>query len=457
MRKSLVLTLLLLALAASSLGYAHGWVDQRKDAVIIDETVLYGDRSVADGIALGCRVQSDYRLFWDTRYTIGAAPQISTDFTFSQVEQLPTSISRSSGVYFGTFGGYGSGSSGGLNMADEPAPNQDVASRTQPGEKHTETVYLKDYYDFYPIHVYFDRPSRFADNADTQQLFADYFRIPVHPQDSVEITVEKDSAGNVRSLGVSSIQGNGIYIDTGSVVIEDLCFFTLSCSSSDGVLLDTSHIPGGYGIYRFPLHNQEGDDRTLTADELQTVFAIDAGRARVVTLQVTADNSKLLLVTIEGGRYLLTVIDAATMAQLQRLELLTVEGDTGLGSFYVYDDFVVPVLGDGRFALLTPTVDGRYEVQFTGDFGEIEELRYAFSRVASMDYNGERLAVAAFQDGRSDPQSFCSVYLAVYGDAGLAYAGEYRHSLDRSLVDHSLACRPADEAPTVTWGDWTGR
>ncbi len=72
-----------------------------------------------------------------------------------------------------------------------------------------------------------------------------------------------------------------------------------------------------------------------------------------------------------------------------------------------------------------------------------------------MDYNGEELAVAAFQDGWYMPSNQCSFYLAVYANTGLAYAGHYQHSLDRSLIDsYPLGGRPVDEnSLTVTWGD----
>lgn len=455
MRKSLILTVLLLVLAASSLCYAHGWVDGGKDAVAIDETVLYGDKSVAEGITLDIRTHCDYRLFWDTRYAVGEGPETSTDFAFSQAEKRPSRTIPYSGIYFdGTFNGYGISSPGGLEMADQAAPNQDVASRTGPGEKRIETVYVKDYYDFYPIQVEFDRPSGFAINQDTQQLFANYFRIPVYPEHRVEISVEKNSAGNVHSISLSTVEDSGVFLDTHSVVIGTEYFFTVLCHTAAGKPLDTSYIAGGYGIYHFPLHDQGGDDRILTADELQMVFAIDAERAEVVALQTNTDKNKLLLVTIEDGTYMLTVIDAETMTQLQRLEILKADESVGFRSLYIHDGFAVPVLSDGRFALLATDTEGNYQFRFAADFSSSQEHRYIFSHEVSMDYNGEELAVAAFQNGYFAPQNYCRFYLAVYDRTGLAYAGKYQHSLDKSLIEHPLTCLPLDEAAlTVTWGD----
>lgn len=456
MRKSLILTILLLVLAAGALCYAHGLVDEGKDKVTIDETVLYGDKSVTEGITVDIRAHCDDRLFWDTRYAVGENPEISTDFTFSQAQIYTRRTFSNRGIYFdGSFGDFGIKTTGSLDMSDESAPVKDVASRTESGEEHTEIIYLKDYYDFYPISVEFDRfLIGFAVNEELLALFADYFLVPVYPEHKAEISIRKNAAGDVGGIGLSTIKDGSVSLESESVVTDDSCFFTLSFRTEDGKLLDTSFIPGGYGIYHFPLHNNGGDDKILAADELQMVFAIDEERAEVVTLQTNTDKSRLLLVTIEDGSYMLTVIDAETMTQLQKLELLKVVEDSVFRDLYIYDDFIVSAVNDGRFMLLAADATGNYEVRFTANFNEKEELGYIFSNKVSMDYNGEALAVAAFQDGWYEPQNFCSFYLAVYDDTGLTYSGKYIHGLDKSFPDNVPDCRPVNEAPLiVTWGD----
>ncbi|KPU45626.1 hypothetical protein OXPF_08590 [Oxobacter pfennigii] len=456
MRKSLIVTILLLVLAAGSLYYAHDLVDERKDKATIEETVLYGDKSVADGITADIRTHCDYRLFWDTRYTVGENPEISTDFTFSQTKIYTSRTISYHGIYFdSTFGDYGLSTTGSIDMADQSALAKDVASRTEPGEERTERVYIKDYFDFYPIIVNFDTPFiGFAVNEETLAIFADYFRIPVHPEHRVEISIEKDSAGKIFSIGTSTIKDGSVDLKAEGVVTDDSCFFTLSFRTEDGKLLDTSHIPGGYGIYYFPLHNEDGNDGILTADELQMVFRIDSERAEVVSLQTNAQKNRLLLVTIENGAYMLTVIDAETMKQLQKLEILKAVEGSVFRNLYIYDDFIVPAVNDGRFALLAPDGSGNYEVRFTAQFNEYEELGYIFSNEVSMDYNGEELAVSAFQDGWNASRKNNSFYLAIYDRTGLTYVGNYEHSLDKSFADNVPACIPVNKDPLiVTWSD----
>lgn len=446
--------MLLLGLAAVFLYSAHAWVDAEKAAVSIEETVIYGDKSAAQGLSLDIRTHCNYRLFWDTHFTLGESPTISTDFSFSQAEQRPSRNIPYAGIYFdGTFNGHGASGSGtvGLDMTNETVPVRDVASRTAPGENRTEVVRLSDYYQFYPIQVEFDRPSGFAVNADTQKLFADYFRIPVYPEHQVEISIEKDGAGEVRSLSLSTSKDSGVFLETPSAITDNGCFFTFSCRTAGGKLLDTSFITGGYGIYHFPLHNQGDDDRILDVDELQMVYPIDAEVAEAVELRTSADRSKLFLVTRESGSYMLTVIDVRTMVQLQKLAVLPAAEDSAFHSLHIYDDFVVPFRSDGRFALLALSADGAYEIHFAADF--TRQPSGFFAADSSMDFDGERLAVALFQEPYYQPDRECNFFLAVFARDGLVYAGEYEHSLDRDLAEHRLSCLPFGEDPlTVTWG-----
>ena len=459
MRKSLIVTLLLLILASASFGYIHASVDKSKDAVTIDETVLYGDKSIAEGITVDLNTHCDYRLFWDTRYIIGEKPEMSTNFTFSQAQRQPERIGPTFNISLdGMFNRWGaSGSNWDLSAETFPLPVRDVASRTKPGENRTESVYVKDYYDFYPISVEFEWPTGFAVNEDTNDLFADYFRIPAHPEHQIEIDVEKSAVGGAYQIGVSSVQ-DSVYSHATSTVTTSHCFFTFACYTTDGRLLDTSNVPGGYGIYRFPRHTGRGV-HVLRANELQTVFSLDE-RARVVTLKTSKDESKLLLVTSEGKDYMLTVIDAATLVELQKLRIMRADTESGpwgplLRNLYVYEDFIVPVSGDNRFALLTLNAASNYEVQFEASFDKVEELKYVFSSELAMDYSGEKLVVAAFQDGYYLPRNHCSFYLAVYDNTGLAYAGHYQHNLDKSQMDYyPYICRPLEGAPLrVTWDD----
>ena len=458
MGKSLTVVILLFVLAVGSLGYMHGSLDRDKDQVVINETVLYGDKRAADGLSLDITVQCNYRLFWNTVYTVGEEPTVSTDFEFHQAQKYdgPTGIPFR--FYLDSrFGGYGS-STGfrGIDLTGEITPFEDVASRTNPGEERNETVYVEDYYDFYPIRVGIDGPARIGINEDNQRLFNEFFKIPVHPEHRVAITIRKDEAGNVRSIGLGMVRDADVYFVIQSVATENDCFFTVSPQTTDGKLLDTSFVPGGYGIYHFPRNSREQTLNTLATDDLRNVFSIDAAKSTVAALETSTDGSKLLLVTEEDGVYMLTVIDAKTFEELQKLKVLDVLGEDAqkaiLLGLFVHDDFMVFMISDGRLVLFDSDEIGHYRIKFFGDLAQLDELRYILYRPAAMDYNGEQLVIAATQDGYFSPR-YCSFYLAVFSATGLVYAGYYEHNLDLDLSDIK-PCRPVDRIPVrVSWNN----
>ena len=458
MRKSLTVLLVLFILSVVTLIFAHGWVNKAQDAVTIDETVLYGDKAAAEGLRIDCNTHCDSHLFWNTAYTVGEKPVIETVFDFSQARRSAAYVREYRGLMIdGSFSGYGMSSPGGIDMEDRSAPVRDVASRTEPGEKHTELVYFKDYYDYYPIGVDIDMPGGGLAGADAAQaIFADYFKIPVWPEHKLIITVEKDAAGKARSIHTSSVEDHDVYLDMRSVLTDTGCFFTLAIRTTTGLLLDTSRIPGGYGVYYLPF-NETGDAPNTFMNQLSTVYPVDETAAEIISLQTTVDKSRLLLVTKEDGAYMLTVIDAVTMEQLQKMKLFDVTEDMSFDTIYTYDDYIVPYASNGQFLVMTENNKGVYETQISAELGEAKSLRYSPSLSDPvMDFDGRRLVVSNFQTTVDYHYSnvTCSFYLAVFDQTGLIYYGQYDHSLDKSPgMDYSGNCLPADQNPlSVAWG-----
>lgn len=450
MRKSLVTFILLLVLAGYALNHANCLVNGGKDAVVIDEIVLFGEKSAASGVEVNFTTHCDYHLFWDTRYVIGEDPVTDTSFTFSQRPRLPQQAEFFHIYLSNPFGDYGwEMSEGNRDLRSEKLypPVQDVASRTNPGEEHTEILYIKDYYDYYPLTVnFFVPPTGFGVDVETHRIFDDFFKIPVYPGDSVAITVEKDKAGNIRSVGYRPVKGGAGYekyssdatymlsspetivgFETGSVMIDTRCFFTLSPQTPSGELLDTSLIPGGYGIYSFPLSIDLGGNLVLKEADLQTVFSVDAERAKIAGLELNVDKTQILLVTIQDGMYVLTVIDVSTMKELQQIQIMPAAVAGSFWRMHVYDDFLVMQFGESSLALLEITETGEYFRKFIGDYGHTQELHHTFGGPLGMAYDGQRLAVGGVKDGLGYN---CDFYVAVFDDSGLVFVGHYEHSQD---------------------------
>ena len=450
MRKSLIVSLLLLAFALGALGAARAWVDERQDAVEVTETVVYGDRAALAGLELEYVTHAARHLLWTTRCTFGGELRTHTDFQYSRPELRWQGSPLYGGVSFDmNAGNFSMSSSGELDLEDEERdpylgmmlrPAADVATRTPDGGEHTETLRLKDYYDYYPMDVRFDLPvSRTGDYGEEQaagRAFAEYFKVAVPEDQMVEVTVEKNLDGGVTNVQMSTVEG-GIWLDSSSVVTEDgWCYFTVAVQRDGGGIAEgVGTVGDGYGLYVLPAA-QEGEAVYARPEDVSLAWPVDSGAATIVALKASADQKQLLLVTHEGGACVLTVLDRATMEQVQRLELFPIDLDeeqyVGFRDLRVEADYLVAQDSMGGFVLLTPDGAGGRQIQFRGDLNAIEAWEYVLTYDAIMAFDGERLAVAAFQDGMQrhgiGGGSFC---LAVYDKSGLIYAGEYDSSQDR--------------------------
>ena len=322
-----------------------------------------------------------------------------------------------------------------------------------------------------------DFPRGSLEYQQLKEVFSDTFRIPVDEGHRVEVTVEKDDAGQICDITMNTLEG-GAELECSSIYTEGGSYFTLACYTyeeqeetgatyreSDGVTVrvPTKIYRGGQradteiadaGIWFFPAPEEGTDLAQYQAPDPELVYPL--GQADVRGLELNADGSQLLLVTREDGWEVLTVIDRAGMTQVQRFRLF--EAAEREDTYRVYNSltaqpgWLLVQASDGSFVLLAETGDGRYEERIrdtlrpTEDWGD--QLLYQDAR--ALAYDGERLAVAG---NSHDWRSACSFGLAVYDSSGLLCAGEYTHSQDTGQPQWSNErCRPADvDGLVLSW------
>jgi hypothetical protein len=109
-------------------------------------------------------------------------------------------------------------------------------------------------------------------------------------------------------------------------------------------------------------------------------------------------------------------------------------------------------MSGNQLAVIAVNEAGDYEHRFTAPVTDSETPLYDLSVNAVMDYDGGRLAVCGSIRDETYRYDTCGFYLAVYGETGLLYCGEYASSLDAGAADANR-CRPGDNEPlTVSWG-----
>lgn len=472
MKKSLILILLLLVLSAVGIGYAHSTVNSFKDDVELAETTLVGDISAAEGLSINLRSHYQNHLFWDTTLLPGQLP--TTEFLFSQskISEKIKRDYRGVQIYPGT--NMSSSSNGNIelnngNTGGMAAIFKDVASRTDNGTTHREKVYIKDYYDFYPMAFELDLPNNYYtwtntfwehesnnDNSTTTERnisfledIANYFRFPVLEEYQLEITITKDDDGNVVELSSSTLDGCNVWFDVTYAYTSDSYYFAISAKTQDNLLLDYSYVPGGYGIYRLPIATID-EPIEVAIDDMDMVYPL-APTEQILVFKLNADKTKLLLVVQEENSYILKILDSKTAQELQRIPLMDVHDEYWGTQLYVGDDFLVTLFNEREFLVLQETDRDSYAVQYSGVLPEDELFSFNYTNPV-MAFDGERLAVATINDRYSN-DTVCGFSLVVCDETGILYAGRYDSSLDKGQPErYSDRCKAMDYVPlSIRW------
>ena len=87
MRKTLVVTSLLLVLSIGFVSITNSVVLKQKNQVSYTDVILYGDASMAEGITVESKTHYDRRLFWNTTYHAGENPSTKTDYLMYSSQQ----------------------------------------------------------------------------------------------------------------------------------------------------------------------------------------------------------------------------------------------------------------------------------------------------------------------------------------------------------------------------------
>lgn len=471
MRKSIITTLLLLVLCVSGMVAAHGAVNDGKDAVTFEETVLYGDRSAADDLIVDLFSVCNGHLFWNTMYDMGNPTAPQTDFHFSETSKYLYDSNRAqtdydqmqpyASVYMELAVDFGISSTPGFNIAERSDPFflcmmdllLDIDSRAPVNATHTETVFLADYYEYYPMTVTLNlqpRKQTFFQGTDPTQVdspespyglssevelsraLAEYFPIPVRETDQVEVTIVKDRQAIIEMNCNTLFEGTPA-AQTYSVVTDDVCYFTFDARDTD-----VSQVDLGYGIYRLPFTTDVNVCYVDPAD-LRMVYPLDP-QTQIEALVSAADGRELLLMTREPDGFYLTVIDAQTMQDQQMLKLIEYpeqiytqdpfdDEALYLNAPFFYEDFIVVFSTEQRFSVIERTESGSYARVFTTDMQAANQFDVPLSHSSSLFWDGERLVMTQFHNS-DNYFATCSYYLWVYDQSGLLYMGEYESSLD---------------------------
>ena len=233
---------------------------------------------------------------------------------------------------------------------------------------------------------------------------------------------------------------------TFSDAADGRCFFTFDVHTTRGVKVDTSLIPGGYGIYCLPYGYVDQDDYfrydhyegwDVFPDQLALFYPLDTD-VRILDLSMGPDKEQILLHTAEDGRYLVRSIDAAGGKLLQTLDLGAYDPLEEWSTVIEEDGFQLVHFYSRGFCVLAKDADGLYSIVIRREFTpEEKDMPFWDGRYGSSALDGDRLAVAGEYSilSEDDPWVYhgvrgCGFAAAVYGPEGLRYYCAYGSSLN---------------------------
>ncbi len=460
MRKTLALFLTVFIIALSLYTCVSASVNSEKENVIIRENYIYGNKKFAEKADVNFKVQYYDNLLWDIDYDI-AENKAEAKFSLYR-DGIPNEYDATN--YLTLTGGFWNYSTSGF-LGEEAFFSEaylDLVKDAKPYEEVENTISVSDYLDYYPLSVEINFPNKYSldsslgyydtDSANLVSALRDFLKIPVLKNHLLTISATINESGNIFQSGsasVASSEENSIYdefsIYGSSVITEDKCLIYFSNKTYMGKNVDTSEIPGGYGIYCLP-YSYTDDGRKVTFDysALSNVFPVEKN-FEITDLKLSKNEKYVYMITKEEKDSYLTVLDTETYEVLQK-NIVSTHDNQSAGFGYIEDDFAVINLYhehlESRFNLYTIDNNGLLTKEFTAlthsedKIDGSENIRYPGSDIyehsnIDVEWDDENLYVTNDFDESygmiGDRRAGFS--LSVYNKDGLQFFGNFYTSL----------------------------
>lgn len=465
MRRRLLILTVVFLLAAVLMAAAFAAINPGGEALTYEVKDQMGDESLTEGLTVTTRYDYWNHAYWFSNHEPFRGEATDTDFRYyinypnfsdglqyrgviMDVEEEPGYSTWEYQVEQTAEGkGYQDAVFTGLEKA-----YYELYSSTAEGELRLEYIRYADYCDYYPLAGYVDvEGARWnywnlygMHSADSKEkleaavFFNNYFRIPVLEDDHVLMVADRQIYGAVaEAVDVSeSRKGADWYqMETVGITTEDRVYFTFDAHTGMGNLVDTSLIPGGYGLYVMDISEDEDGYRTGELDSLRTVCGLDPEYAPR-DIWVDEAYGLVVLQTEKDGGWYLQLLDDETFETLQ---LIRVRPDReGYSWLEVGENFLACITWGEDMSVYSRDEQGLYSLSFQTDIPAKDDPRYNFDWYGETAYafDGTYLAVASrmwaeYMDGVYPVIDVaCGYSLAIYGAEGLAYFANYESSLE---------------------------
>ena len=374
MKKTIIFCLASAVLAVSLIGGAAAMLDSKKETVLLDEEILYGDPAAAEGLQVTYEMPLEKgHVRWKIDQCFDSKSIYNAGFQYLSEIQKPLSDDRYSGLILEPLGQDWSGNDQHWyqdTMYEGVARNIPAEYRKS-GEYYTQRVDLADYYDYLPLSLTYSVSGGASDWTPNGAVYALYrkinevFRIPVTEDMHIRLrlTAETPNDGEALRSGYPMDDGSNILLDCTSVPTDDGVYFTFSVCPTNTIRLDVNEISLGYGIYYLPTvlsplpFETPGDlmYRQPDPEGLCLGMPLDADAYDTIEEMVyQKEKDRLLILASKNGLYSLLIYEESSRKLLQTL-VLTPPGKSQ------FEELLSGVLEQGRECYYS---EGFYEVIF---------------------------------------------------------------------------------------------
>lgn len=441
------------------------------DRVTFREEILAGSSDAAKGLSFRYGANYGSFLYWDCRYTFGGEQLVDTVFSASgSPDYLRDYVESYDGVILLDDTGSNFYQSDRYSFASPNLHGLQVAwaelyRETALGEYGEKLIRLKDYCAYYPLRLKLDTDagstsyaSIYADTRSKQlitQEFNEYFRIPVLEDDHMLLNGYRyqgymgEYAADSACLYLGAEEHNHFDFTSVSTFTDTVGYFTFVPHTDKGNLVDTSLIPGGYGIYAVSFMKNVAYGNVLSTRSLRTLCPLDP-RLTVVQLRTSTDEMLLHVYAWDDAKLLLITFDIASGKELHRKELMQSEEQKHRpAQYFEGQDCDVLYVDQSYYVVLTENDDGtmRYHMSVSRDENQLPDINLMPYNIC---FDGQRLAIVYHcqqlnyreydEENYDAPDRYVGneIFVSVYDASGVIYSGQYSHTLENIAMPQEM-------------------
>ena len=438
------------------------YLDATADDFRLDGEVLYGDVAEADNVRIKQDINVGGHLIWNAERIPGVSAE--TDCRWSLLGETDEHYGNAvyAKLWLNSFS-MGASWSGEMDTSGIEGEIIDDVIEKAGGGSYYGSVLLNDYTDCYPIQ--FDSYGMNVEMPDGTVLgdypfedsdVSDFFRVPLDRNIKITVSCIIEESGR-REITLNSVGMDDIGLWSHSAQFDGFIYLAaLMYDGATDTFMDPSQLPGGsWGVWRIPFDNGETTgEPTLKLAGAELVYSFDES-VKSFNIASSADGSEALLVTFEGDKVMLNVMDGETGALRLRTEVLNDESAAAAGvasaserssfGIYAHDDFTV-LDGWDTIILLTGddytlrAVINTETLPITGGKPETE-YEYVSSSEEAYLFDGEKLYL--LEHGRYNNQMSSDTMPNPYYDfSGFARLSVF--SVDGELLYCEWILSPVD-------------